>query len=147
MIPYRISLAALFVLIGFATTELPASEPGLVTKLPGKYTQFAWGAGGKFLAVQMESGGVLVYDLTGEKPERVFGIDDVPAGDLLTAGEEKLIVVSPSKMMIRRWDFQSRKREKLAIMTGNDPPQMAVLGSAGKGPLLIVGGGSSRFLT
>lgn len=110
-----------------------------VYKLPGQYSQFAWGGAGRFVAFHMESGKVLVYDLSEKRPERAFEIPDVPAGDLLAGSSEKLVIVSPSKMIIRRWDFEAKKRDKIAIIDGNDPPQMAAMGFAGKGPLLIVG--------
>ena len=122
-----------------------ADEEVRTSRLPGKYSQFAWGGAGRYAAFHFESAKkVIVYDLAGG-PQAAFEIPEVPAGDLLTAGAEKLVVVSPSKMMIRRWDFQSKKRDKLAILEGNDPPQTAVLGYAGRGPLLIVGSQQSRF--
>ncbi len=122
-----------------------ADEAVQVSQLPGQYSQFVWGGAGRYVALHFAPARkVIVYDLSGG-PKVLLEIPEVPQGDLLAAGADKLVIVSPGKMMIRRWDFQSKKRDKLAIIEGNDPPQLAVMGSAGQGPLLIVGSRESRL--
>ncbi len=135
------------VLVAFGFCGLAcAEEETLVSRLPGKYAHFAWGGAGRYVAFHLEAEKkVLVYDLAEKSPRLAFEIPNVPAGDLLAACAEKLVLVSPGKMMIRRWDLKSRKRDKLAVIAGNDPPQKALLGFAGSGPLLIVGRQQSQF--
>ena len=135
------------VFIALASCSRPSvAADAFVLNLPGKYTQFAWGGAGRYLALHLEADQkVLVYDLEPDEPKLAFEVPDIPAGELLTAGKEKLIVVSPSKMMIRNWDFKSGKAENLEIIKGNDPPQIAVAGCAGDGPVLIVGKSGAGF--
>lgn len=134
-----------------ALALLPTLAPCLMAenevqtiRLPAKYSEFAWGGNGRYMAFHFESEKkVAVYDITTGK--RTFEISEILPGNLIAASAKKLIVVSPSQMMIRRWDLESGRREKLALISGNDAPQMALLGQNSEGPLLLVGQKNSSF--
>jgi hypothetical protein len=114
--------------------------------LPGKYSQFVWAGAGKYIGFHMEADQkVLVYNLEQEFPKQAFEIAGIPAGDLLTASAQKLAIVSPNSMTIRRWDLKSGEQEELTAIKGNDPPKVAAMGFAGNGPLLLVGRKSAGF--
>ncbi|MEX0867112.1 MAG: hypothetical protein WD030_07120 [Pirellulales bacterium] len=129
----------MFLLLPIAlSSPVDADDATTTLELPEKYVQFTIAGGGRYAAFQLASQNkMVVYDLTAA--EQVFQIDEVAPGDLLAGSLDKLVVVSPSKMMISRWDLKSARREKVAIIKSSDTPREALLGAAGDGPLLLIG--------
>lgn len=62
---------------------------------------------------------------------------DAPAADILmTAGLEKLVVATPSKNLLHRYNLATLTREKTTQYTGPFPSRL-LLGSASTGPLIL----------
>ncbi len=128
---------ALLLLIALSS-PVSADDGATRLELPEEYVQFTMAGGGRYAAFQLASQNkVIVYDLAAA--EQAFQIEEVAPGDLLAGSQDKLVVVSPSKMMASRWDLKSARRDKVAIIKSSDTPREALLGAAGNGPLLLIG--------
>jgi len=115
-----------------------AAGPLVEFELPAKYEYFAVGGSGRFIVFVVSSlNRVLVFDAV--KGHVVCEIPGISAGDLVAAGADKLIVANRGRMMLQRWDLNSLEREKVARIEGSDAPQVALIGYAGVGPLLLAG--------
>jgi hypothetical protein len=66
-------------------------------------------------------------------------IPDVPDDALIAAGAEKLLVVLPGRKLVQRYNLRTFRREKLAPLPGSGVARVALMGSAGDGPLLLAG--------
>lgn len=97
-----------------------ADIPGTTVKLPHAYSRFTLAGGGRFVAFHfdLENRVGLLDILTGEVS---FEIDGVPPASLLAGNSTKLIVVSPDKMMLRRWDLQTEKRDGISLLQEETP--------------------------
>jgi len=137
-------------------TEEPAgpAEDGLaeqkpdqprIIKLASTIGRIAVGGGGRYLFLHVERLRKLaVFDVTKEKIVKYISLpgDDV----MFTAGQNKLIVVVPSKHQVQRWNLETFEREANQTLQLKGDVKRAVMGSASSGPaVLIVGADSFQY--
>ncbi|MCA9247252.1 MAG: hypothetical protein KDA42_09065 [Planctomycetales bacterium] len=133
------SLGVLFLAVSWSaaeSTSLDLSEP---------YSQCTFAGKGRYLALHFESqSNVTVYDLV--HGEICFEVPQVAKGDLLAGSADKIVVISPSKRMLRRWDLSSGERDATKLLSGADVPLESLMGCSGSGPLLLIGPNRSTFI-
>ncbi len=106
--------------------KLPASTPGFVV-----------GGGGRYLVMRFETLSKLaVFDLCTAKIAYYVTLED--AETMFAASLEKLVLVSPSKMTIARYNLATGVREKVQPLPAKKQPIEMALGSASAGPLLLI---------
>ena len=117
-------------------TKLDLSAPLLEIPLPGQVHHVCLGASGRLLVMQFaDKEGLSVLDLsTGRMAKEI----PAPAGALITANAESLIVVSPADSSIQRWDLRRMRSERQASLPPQITPLAAAAGFASVGDLLIL---------
>ncbi|HKB02515.1 MAG TPA: serine protease [Gemmataceae bacterium] len=122
--------------------ELPA--PGALAgdrvevRLPSIVERLCVGGAGRYIVLHLPKERKLaVFDATEGKVSRYL-----PAAEdsvLIAAGQDKLFVILPNASAIQRWDFRTGERDVTApLALKNGTPAWMVMGSASRGPLLIV---------
>ncbi|HTN74007.1 MAG TPA: hypothetical protein VL096_02125 [Pirellulaceae bacterium] len=106
-----------------------------VVELDEPFTAFTCGGEGRYFVFHLKKAKKLaLLDITAGA---IIKTIDVPADDvILTAGLDKLIVSTPSKNLLHRYDLATLKREKSVPTTGPAPIHL-LLGAASPGPLVV----------
>jgi len=119
-----------------AMTPAKLDQPQVVCKLPAVFDDVCVGGSGRFLIFSLKSLSKLaVFDLCEAK---VVGY--VPTGDseiLFAAGADRLLVVYPDKMIVRRYRLDTLKLETTQQLAVDGRIALIAMGAASQGPLLI----------
>jgi hypothetical protein len=114
----------------------PAVQVATTYPLPSAARAVAVGGGGRFLVLQ----------LTAEPQLAVFDVNEVKITfsvplendqDRFAAGMTKLLVYSPTKQRIQRWDLLTQEKEHEGPFPGLPPVVNFCMGCASDGPLLV----------
>ncbi len=115
------------------TTSEAGNDPAV--QLPGVFDMVRTGGEGRFLIFRIPEKEILaIFDLV--KQETVKEIP-APKNVVFAASREKLLIAFPLTSQLQRWDLKSLSRDKHTQLDVDKPPEIAVMGASGDGPLLI----------
>ncbi len=122
-----------------------AGSPSPVSiNLGAKADEVRTGGGGKFLVFHSkDTSGLTVVDTQEQKV-----VKTIPAeGDVCYCMDRnKLILVLNNQQVIQRWDLATLAREKTVMLPDGQQVKRAIMGSAGKGPLVMWTEGGCEML-
>jgi len=112
----------------------------VVRSLPASLDDLAVGGGGRFLLLNFPSlRKIGLFDVNEAKVVHYFPVGG--NGVKFTAGLTKLIMVFPDTRIAQRWDLFTRERELTVTLPVGHDVNMALMGSASEGPLVVGAGG------
>jgi hypothetical protein len=125
----------------------PAAEPVALQRtrpktlrLPAAATDAVAGGGGRFLVVHLPTLRKLaVVDLLKQQISHYVPADGDPV--LFAAGLDRLVLVFPQRKTVERWSLLRAEKEQSAPLALDNLSRVAV-GSASRGPVLLLGAGS-----
>jgi WD40 repeat protein len=118
---------------GIHPPDMPQEQ--VVQPLPAPVSDLAVGGGGRYLILHFPKLGKLaVFDVNQAKITQFIPVEDEIK---FTAGLDKLILVSPSKLVLKRYSLHTFQQEASASLPIRGEVMAIVMGSASKGPLLI----------
>ena len=107
-------------------------------KLPAAFDDVCVGGDGRFLVFTLPSlQKIAVFDVSAAK---IVGYVPASGKCLLAAGMDKLVVVSPKRSVIERFDLQTQKLEATQTLSLQGTAYDVAMGAASRGPVLIVVG-------
>jgi WD40 repeat protein len=111
------------------------SQDKVVEQLPAPVADLAVGGGGRFLVLHLPKLGKLaVFDVNKAKITRTIPADDDAK---FTAGLDKLIVVTPGKNLVQRYNLRNCEAELSVPIPVKGVVKTVAMGSASNGPLLV----------
>jgi serine protease Do len=122
-----------------ADPKFKNSQTKVIYRLPNPYESYTVAGYGRYFVFHVkEQKKILVMDvLTGETAGEI----PTPMDDALIAGgATKLVIVLPGQKLIQRWNLETFKREKVAILPGNGVVREVHMGANSEGPILLCGG-------
>lgn len=124
-------------LAGVVCSNLVRAGNSKTVEFSEPYSQFVYAGGGEVVALHFPARGeVSAFDTS--SGERLFTINDVGASDIIAGARERIVVISPEKMLARTYALKTGKRLKLAVLKLDDSPKLAFMGYDSNGPLLVV---------